>query len=81
MTDLPTRTEIFANCLAPLDSARGSLSEVREWLRSDWQPLGAALSPEAGEARTTILQTLTDAKNLIDTMKNIREAIDSLPAE
>jgi hypothetical protein len=38
MTELPIRAQMFANCLAPLDAARGSLSEVRDWLRSDWQP-------------------------------------------
>ena len=38
MTELPTRAQMFANCLAPLDAARGSLSEIRDWLRSDWQP-------------------------------------------
>jgi hypothetical protein len=45
MTELPTRAQIFANCLGPLDTARGSLSEVRDWLRSDWQPIDAALTP------------------------------------
>lgn len=82
MTELPTRAQMFANCLSPLDTARGSLSEVRDWLRSDWRPLGASLTPEAGEARAAILDTLTETKNLIDTMKRrITEAIDSLPAE
>lgn len=82
MTELPTRAQMFANCLSPLDTARGSLSEVRDWLRSDWQPIGASLTPEAGEARAVILETLTETKNLIDTMKNrVTEAIDSLPAE
>lgn len=82
MTELPTRAQMFANCLSPLDTARGSLSEVRDWLRSDWRPLGASLTPEAGEARAAILDTLTETKNLIDTMKRrIAEAIDSLPAE
>lgn len=61
MTELPTRAQMFANCLSPLDTARGSLSEVRDWLRSDWQPLGASLTPEAGEARAAILDTLTEA--------------------
>ena len=32
--------------------------------------LGAALSPEAGEARVAIFETLTETKNLIDTMKS-----------
>lgn len=82
MTELPTRAQMFANCLSPLDTARGSLSEVRDWLRSDWQPIGASLTPEAGEARAAILETLTETKNLIDTMKNrVTEAIDSLPTE
>lgn len=80
MTERPTRAQMFANCLGPLDAARGALSEVRDWLRSDWQPVDAALSPEAGGARAGILQTLTDTKYLIDTMKSrVTEAIDSLP--
>lgn len=82
MTELPTRAQMFANCLSPLDTARGSLSEVRDWPRSDWQPIGASLTPEAGEARAAILATLTETKNLIDNMKRrITEAVDSLPAE
>jgi hypothetical protein len=52
MTELPTRAQIFANYMGPLDTARGSLSEVRDWLRSDWQPIDAALTPAPGKARS-----------------------------
>jgi hypothetical protein len=82
MTELPTRAQIFANFLAPLDSARQSLSEARDWLRSDWQPAGSDLTDAATEARRSTLHAIGEAKNLIDDMKrDLAEAIESLPVD
>lgn len=81
MTELPTRSQIFVNCRAPLDAARAALSEARDWLRSDWEPIGAPLTTEAGEARMTVLKAIAEAKNLIDRMNSdISAAIESIEA-
>ncbi|WP_174400344.1 hypothetical protein [Mycolicibacterium sphagni] len=81
MSELPTRTELFDRCIEPLNTARAALSEVRDWLRSDWQPVDTALTPEAAEARSTILSNIATAKNLVDTMKTeVAAAIESLAA-
>ncbi|ULE31138.1 hypothetical protein [Mycobacterium sp. IDR2000157661] len=78
-TELPTRTAIFVNALAALDSARTALSDARDWLASDWTPVGSALTPEAAEARRTILTGIGTSKNAIDTMKqDLHRAITSL---
>jgi hypothetical protein len=50
MSDLPTRATLFNDCLAPLGNARTSLSEVRDWLNSDWQPIGSPLTAEARQS-------------------------------
>ena len=54
---------------SPLDASRAALSDAREWLVSDWTPVGAALTSEAGEARRALLAIIGNANNLIDAMK------------
>lgn len=54
-TELPTRTDLFVNALAALDSARSALSDARDWLRSDWEPVDTALPHEAARARAEML--------------------------
>ncbi|WP_094287400.1 hypothetical protein [Mycobacterium lehmannii] len=76
--ELPSRTDIFVNALAALDSARRSLSDARDWLASDWSPVGSALTPEAAQARGTLLAGIGTTKNAIDTMKqDVHRAIAS----
>lgn len=78
-TQLPTRTEMFGKALAGLDSARAALSDARDWLQSDWTPVGSALTPEAGEARQAVLAGIGTSKNAIDAMKrDVDRAITSL---
>ena len=67
--ELRSRTEVFTNALAALDASRAALSDARDWLVSDWTPVGAALTSEAGEARRTLLANIGNAKNLIDAMQ------------
>lgn len=69
MADLPTRPELFENARACIDEARSALSAARDWLRSDWQLLGTPLTKEAGQARVAILESIGEAKDLIDAMK------------
>ena len=60
--ELRSRTEVFTNALAALDASRAALSDARDWLVSDWTPVGAALTSEAGEARRTLLANIGNAK-------------------
>ena len=79
MADLPTRTDIFVNTRDALNSASAALSEARDWIRSDWSPIGSSLTTEAANARTSTLCAVGDAKAVIEAAKHdIAAAIDSL---
>jgi hypothetical protein len=60
---------MILNTIAALDKARSSLSEARDWLQSDWQPIGSPLSTAAGDARRTTLNTVASTKDDIDAAK------------
>lgn len=77
--DLPTWAEIEVRALGELDLARNHMSEVRDWLRSDWQPLGSPLTDTQAAARTEVLRIAGQVKGLIDQAKNLlqREADDA----
>lgn len=80
-TELPTRTDLFVNALAALDSARSALSDARDWLRSNWEPVDTALPHEAARARAEMLAAIGEAKDVIDAMKrDAYQAIESLAA-
>ena len=81
MTELPTRAGIFVNTREALNRADSALSDARDWLRSDWVPVGSELTPAAAAARTSILQAIAEAKGRIVAAKaDTDDAIDSLPA-
>ena len=77
-SELPTWREIEDDALRHLDTARNEMSEVRDWLRSDWRPLGSPLTPAAADARSEVLRIVGEVKNLIDQAKGIlQEAGDA----
>ena len=79
MTELPTRTDIFVNARAALNNAYAQLSEARDWICSDWSPIGSELTTEAAKARTSTLDAIGDAKAAIETAKrDVADAIHSL---
>src|SRR5262249_43404857 len=67
--ELPTWNDILGSTLAELDHARNGLSDAASWLRSDWRPLGSALSEGAGDARLRAVDLIGQAKTLIDQAK------------
>ncbi len=77
-SELPTWGEIERHTLRHLDAARSEMSEVRDWLRSDWRPLGSPLTGPAAAARTEVLRIVGEVKGLIDQAKELlqREASD-----
>jgi hypothetical protein len=47
------------------------MSEVRDWLRSDWRPIGSPLTRSAADARSEVLRIAGEVKNLIDQAKDV----------
>ena len=76
---LPTQREMILNTIAALDEARAKLSDARDWMQSDWQPVGAPLPQAAAEARTSTLRAVASAKNDIDAAKGaLHDALGEL---
>ena len=73
---LPTWAEIEAHALHHLDAARGEMSEVRDWLRSDWRPPGSPLTDTAASARAEVLRIVGNVKGLIDQAKELLQRED-----
>jgi len=69
--DLPTWLEMRDRALSHLSAARGEMSEVRDWLNSDWRPLGSPLTGADANARREVLRIVGDVKNLIDQAKGL----------
>lgn len=74
---LPTRAEMFAHALEALEHASCSLSDARDWLKSDWRPAGSSLSDAGARARRLGLEYVSDVKGEIEEVKQLmREAIE-----
>lgn len=69
--ELPTWPEIEQHALDHLHAARNEMSEVRDWLRSDWKPLGSPLSDTEARARSEVLRIADQVKGLIDQAKGL----------
>jgi hypothetical protein len=69
--ELPTWGEIENHALRHLDAARNEMSEVRDWLRSDWRSLGSPLTRPEADARSEVLRIAGEVKNLIDQAKDM----------
>jgi hypothetical protein len=69
--DLPTWREIENHALRHLHSARNEMSEVRDWLNSDWRPLGSPLTRSAADVRSEVLRITGQVKDLIDQAKGL----------
>lgn len=70
-SELPTWDEIEGHALRHLDAARNEMSEVRDWLRSDWRPLGSPLTAAQAGARSEVLRIAGEVKQLIDQAKDV----------
>lgn len=67
---LPTWNEIVGNTRESLNKSRNAASEARDWIMSDWRPVGSSLTDDAAEARTTVLKLAGQIKNLVDQAKD-----------
>lgn len=70
-SELPTWPEIERQALRHLNAARNEMSEVRDWLNSDWRPLGSPLSGADAAARREVLRITAEVKQLIDQAKDV----------
>lgn len=70
-SELPTWAEIVNHALHHLDDARDEMSSVRDWLNSDWRPLGSPLTTPEADARGEVLRIVGEVKDLIDQAKGI----------
>ena len=70
-SQLPTWGEIEGHALRHLDAARGEMAEVRDWLNSDWRPLGSPLTTAQAGARSEVLRITGEVKRLIDEAKGV----------
>jgi hypothetical protein len=69
--ELPTWGEIEDRALRHLGAARNEMSEVRDWLNSDWSPPGSPLTTAQAAARSEVLRITGEVKRLIDQAKGI----------
>ena len=61
MAGLPTAGEMLAAAEDELRNADRALSDAADWLRSDWTPVGSALSAEQARRRTVMRQAIREA--------------------
>ncbi|MCL2586552.1 MAG: hypothetical protein FWE35_29340 [Streptosporangiales bacterium] len=71
--ELPTFEEIERHAREHLDRARGEMSEVRDWLRSDWQPPWSPRPTGTADAYGEVLRIAGEVKGLIDQAKRTLE--------
>lgn len=69
---LPDYDAIEKNALGHLHTARNELSEVRDWLRSDWNPASPPTDAQHA-ARGEAMRLVSEAKAMIDQAKNALE--------
>lgn len=67
---LPSREQLFHNALVRLDQAYAALGDAADWLRSDWAPIGSALTSEQSDQRTRMFAEIAHAKQAINRARN-----------
>ncbi|WP_331722943.1 hypothetical protein [Nocardia sp. NBC_00511] len=77
-SSLPTQEQIFLNAADAAHAAAGSLSDVRDWLQSDWSDT-KSLTNEAADARTAVRAKLVSLKEeCYQLEQQLREGATSL---
>lgn len=64
--ELPTIDEIFTGTEAELRKAYKALGDAADWMRSDWRPVGSALTSTQAAARSTVFNKIGAAKRAIN---------------
>jgi hypothetical protein len=66
VTGLPSADEMLLQANAKLGEAYAALGDAADWLRSDWAPVGSALTSDQARRRAAMRQAITAAKNAIN---------------
>lgn len=69
--ELPTAPEMFRRAAAHVNQAYASLGDAGDELRSDWQPVGSALSSTQGTTRREVFDLLTEVKGKLNEAANL----------
>lgn len=74
MTDshLPTASEMLTRAAEELDLALRHAEECLAWLRSDWRPVGSALTREQADSRQRMRQAAVAVKQAVEAAKEGR---------
>jgi hypothetical protein len=75
-SNLPAWAEIERRALGHLHASRTELTDVQDWLRSDWSPAGSELTDAQAEARSEVKRLVGQAKVLIDQAKRLLQRED-----
>jgi hypothetical protein len=73
VANLPTADEMLGHAYETLARARITLSDARDWVKSDTRPLGRPLTTAQHEAVSEVLRVVGEAKALIDQAKDAIE--------
>jgi len=65
MAELPTPDEMLDNAEENILDAYRFLDAAADWLRSDWHPVGSALTPDQAERRMRLRAAVTAGKHAI----------------
>ena len=58
------------NTQESLDAVHHAASDARDWIMSDWRPIGSSLTDHAADARTEVLRIVGQIKALADQGKD-----------
>jgi hypothetical protein len=64
--ELPTVVEMFVRADTLMDTAHRALADAADWLRSDWQPLGASLTDAQAARRSKMFAEIEAAMAAIE---------------
>lgn len=62
MTGLPSIREMFCQAGAAITASISDVDRALDWMRSDWEPVGASLTDQQAAARQAVFDHLSKVK-------------------
>lgn len=69
--ELPTAPEMFHRTAARVNQAYASLGDAGDELRSDWQPVGSALTSTQSTTRREVFDLLAEVKGKLNEITSL----------